>query len=81
LDSGCIELISKNDLNIIGEYEFFGEKRFRICVKGTNIIVNVKAVNEQEALTKALQILSQVGLTNESLNELRNLISEKAVCK
>lgn len=59
----------------------FGEKRFRICVKGTNIVVSVKASNEQEALTKALQVLSQVGLTSDSLNELRNLISEKAICK
>jgi mannitol/fructose-specific phosphotransferase system IIA component (Ntr-type) len=59
----------------------FGEKRFRICVKGTNIIVNVKASNEQEAFTKALQVLNQVGLTNDSLNELRNLMSGKTVCK
>lgn len=74
-------MISKNDLSIIEEYVMFGEKRFRICVKGTNIIVNVKASNEQEAFTKALQVLNQVGLTNDSLNELRNLMSRKTVCK
>ena len=74
-------MISKNDLSILEEYEFLGEKRYRICVKGTNIVVNVKAGDEKEALAKALQILVQVGLTVESLSELRNIIGEKALCK
>jgi hypothetical protein len=74
-------MISRSDLNILEEYVFHDEKRFRICVKGTNIVINVKADDEKEAITKALQILSQVGLTQDSLRELRNIIGEKALCK
>jgi hypothetical protein len=44
-------------------------------------VINVKADDEKEAITKALQILSQVGLTQDSLRELRNIIGEKALCK
>jgi hypothetical protein len=74
-------MVSRNDLTILEEYNFYGEKRYRVCVKGTNIVINVKANDEKDALTKTLQILEQVGLTEEALSELRNIIGDKALCK
>jgi ABC-type polar amino acid transport system ATPase subunit len=74
-------VVSKNDLTLLGEYELYGEKRYRICVNGTNIVINVKARDEKEAFSRALQILEQVGLTDEALHELRSIVGEKALCK
>ncbi|MCC6010842.1 MAG: hypothetical protein LM556_00375 [Desulfurococcaceae archaeon] len=74
-------MVSKNDLSVLEEYVFQGEKRYRVCVKGTNIVVNVKAGDEKDAIMKALQILVQVGLTDDSLRELRSIVGEKALCK
>jgi len=74
-------MVSRNDLMVLKEYDFYGEKRYRICVKGTNIVINVKAHDEKDALIKALQILQQVGLTEETLSELRNLVGDKTLCK
>lgn len=73
-------MITKNDLKIMEVYELFGELRFKVCVKGTNIMVNVKALNDDEALNKAIEVLTQAGLDEESLDKLRKLIGEKAKC-
>lgn len=74
-------MVSKNDLKVIEIYELFGEMRYRVCVKGTNIVVNVGAVSEDEALDKVIDILAQAGLDEESLNKLRRIIGDQALCK
>ncbi|MEM0001449.1 MAG: hypothetical protein QXS24_05390 [Desulfurococcaceae archaeon] len=73
-------MIAKSDLKITEVYELFGELRYRVCVKGTNIVVNVKALNDDEALNKAIEVLIQAGLDAESLDKLRKLVGEKAKC-
>lgn len=73
-------MVSRNDLKIMEIYELHGEKRFRVCVKGTNIVVNVNAFDENEALEKTLNILVQTGLDDESLEKLRKIISSNARC-
>lgn len=73
-------MVSKSDLRIIEVYELMGETRYRICVKGTNLIVNVSASDENEALEKAIVILAQAGLNDESLEKLRKIVGNKARC-
>lgn len=73
-------MISKSDLRVVDEYESFGERRYRICIKGTNIFINVNSTNVEEALEKAIEILRQTGLDEESLGKLRRIIGDKALC-
>lgn len=73
-------MVSKSDLKIIEVYELVGEVRYRICVKGTNILVNVSATNEEDAFEKAISILTQAGLDDESLEKLRKIVGDKARC-
>lgn len=75
-----MRMVSKNDLKIIEVYELFGEKRYRVCVQGTNIFVNVEASSEEEALKKSLQILASANLDQASLERIRALVAQKAKC-
>ena len=73
-------MVSKSDLKLIETYQLIDETRYRICVKGTNIIVNVSAPNEDQALEKALSILIQAGLDDETLEKVRKLVGNDARC-
>lgn len=73
-------MVSKNDLKVVEVYELFGERRYRICVQGTNILVNVGAHSEDEALRKALQILTSANLDQQSLERIRMLVAQRAKC-
>lgn len=73
-------MISRNDLQVLETYELHGDKRYRVCVKGTNIVVNVSATNDSEALEKALAILQQAGLDSEALENLRKAVGKNARC-
>ncbi|MEM4671258.1 MAG: hypothetical protein QXJ84_02680, partial [Desulfurococcaceae archaeon] len=66
-------MVSKSDLKIVEVYELLGEVRYRICVKGTNILVNVNSASEEDAFEKAIGILVQAGLDDESLEKLRKI--------
>ncbi len=48
------------ELEVVDEYILQGEKRFRVRVKGTRIVVNVAADSVGEALEKAKVILDRV---------------------
>ncbi len=50
------------ELEVLEEYSMAGEKRFRILVRGTNIILNVRADTEEEALSKARELAEKMGL-------------------
>lgn len=73
-------MISKSELKVIETYELYGDRRYRICVKDTNIVVNVSASSESEALEKAVAILLQTGLDSEELEKLRRAVGKKARC-
>ncbi len=45
------------DLEIIEEYIIEGQRRYRVRLKGTNIIVNVEAQNDEEALRKVAELM------------------------
>lgn len=49
------------DLEVIDEYEVMGEKRFRVRVRGSNLVLNVSASTANEALTKARKLLERLG--------------------
>ena len=49
-------MISKDDFEVIEEYELMGEKRFRLRLRGTNIVFNVAAEDREKAVEKALEI-------------------------
>ncbi|MEM1641309.1 MAG: hypothetical protein QXJ16_00090 [Desulfurococcaceae archaeon] len=70
-------MISRNELKVIEVYELFNEKRYRIRVEGTNIVINVSATSEEEALRKALSILAQANLDKDSLERIRSILAEK----
>ncbi len=45
------------NLEIIEEYIIEGQRRYRIRLKGTNIVVNVEAQNDEEALRKVAELM------------------------
>ncbi len=49
-------MISKDDFEVIEEYELMGEKRFRLRLRGTNIVFNVAAEDREKAVEKALEL-------------------------
>ncbi len=50
------------ELELIEEYTFAGQHRFRFKVKNTNIILNVAAENLDEGVKKAVELLSRLRL-------------------
>ncbi|ADV65511.1 hypothetical protein [Desulfurococcus mucosus] len=73
-------MVSTRDLVIVEKYGSLGTQRYRICVKGTNILVNVEAYSDEEALHRALEILGEIGLTDEALENVRRRVGDKARC-
>lgn len=57
-----------SELEILEKYELLGETRFRVRIKGTKIVLNVRAKNKEEALEEAKKMMERVKL-NEVLKE------------
>ncbi len=68
--------IPLRDLVIVEKYVFLNEKRYRIRVKGTNIVFNVKADNDEEALEKTANLIRTTGLTKDIIESIRELLNE-----
>ncbi len=49
------------ELELIEEYVYAGEKRYRFKVRGTNVIVNVRADSVEEGIERAVEVLKKVG--------------------
>ncbi len=56
------ESMSEKDyeLEIVESYRLLGEPRYRVKVKGTNLVINVHALSEDEALEKAKKIVNDL---------------------
>lgn len=52
------------ELDLVEEYVYGGEKRYRFKVRGTNIVVNVRADNVDEGVEKAIEVLKKIGYFN-----------------
>ena len=50
------------ELELIEEYTYAGQRRFRFKVKNTNIILNVAAENLDEGVKKAVELLNKLRL-------------------
>jgi len=50
---------------------FLGTLRYRVQIIGTNIVFNVKASTDEEALKKAINLAEKSGLTDEYIEKLR----------
>lgn len=57
------------ELEIIEEYILMGERRYRVKVKGSRLVVNVAAASREEALRKAREILERVRADRVLRNE------------
>ena len=49
-------------LEIIEEYELLGERRYRVRVKDTVLVFNVRADTPEEAKSKALELMRRLGI-------------------
>jgi len=58
------------ELEILEEYELLGEKRFRVKIKGTKIVLNVSAENNEEAIKKAKELIKKIRL-DEVIDQYR----------
>jgi len=63
-------MMKKLDLEVIEEYELLGEKRFRVRIKGTNIVLNVSAENSEDAIKKAKELVERIRL-NEVVDQYK----------
>jgi len=50
------------EFEVVEEYSLLGEPRYRVKVKGTNVVINVKAHSKEEAIAKARRIAETVSL-------------------
>ena len=66
--------LSRKDFVVIEEYNFMGQQRFRVQVRGTNIVFNVEAGSREEAVDKAIALASRVGLTKEVADTIRERV-------
>jgi len=62
---------SKIELELIEEYVYAGERRFRFRIKGTNIILNVEAEDVESGLKKAADMIRKLKII-ERLKELKS---------
>jgi predicted small metal-binding protein len=67
-------MLKKSHFKIIESYVFLGDTRYRVAIMGTNIIFNVKASNEEEALDKAYNIAVKMGLTDNIIEDIKKRI-------
>jgi len=69
-------LVKKTYFKVLERYSFLGEERYRVTISGTNIVFNVRASSEEEAIDKANALAEKMGLTDEVIEELRNRFKE-----
>ena len=67
-------LLTKRDFRIIEKYLFLNQTRFRVQVRGTNIVFNIQADNEDEALEKAVDLARKTGLSREIIDKIKERI-------
>lgn len=65
-------MIGREDFELIEEYELMGEKRFRLRLRGTNIVFNVAASSREEAVERALELAKRMEI-DKVVDKLRSL--------
>lgn len=49
------------ELDLVEEYLYAGEKRYRFRIRGTNIVINVRADSVEEGIERAVELLKKIG--------------------
>lgn len=70
-------MIDKKQLKVIDKYILNDQFRYRVSVEGTNVVFNVSAVNDEEAVEKAAELAERIGLTDEKIEELRRFMKSR----
>ncbi len=63
--------LTREDFRVIEKYFFLNQIRYRVQVRGTNIVFNVQANSEEEALEKAVDLANKTGLTKEIIDKIK----------
>jgi hypothetical protein len=50
------------ELELLEEYTYVNERRYRFKLRGTDIVINVSADNVDEGIEKAIEVLKKIGL-------------------
>lgn len=65
-------VISRAHFKIVEKYVFLGELRYRVQIVGTNVVFNVRADSDEEAIDKACKLAERIGLSDEHVESIRN---------
>lgn len=65
-------MINKSYFKIVEKYIFLGEIRYRVQITGTNIVFNIRADSDEEAIDKAVKLAEKIGLNNEYIEAIRD---------
>ena len=68
--------LQRRDLIIVERYSMLGQPRYRIQVAGTNIVFNVSAETDEEAIEKALVLAEKIGLSKSVVEAIKQHIKE-----
>ncbi len=69
--------LDKKYFSIVEKYVFLGQLRYRVQVIGTNIVFNITASSDEEAIERAVELASKTGLTKEVVNMIKEKIKEE----
>ncbi|MCD6301527.1 MAG: hypothetical protein J7L82_05595 [Staphylothermus sp.] len=67
-------MLSKSHFKILESYVFMGDTRYRVVISGTNIIFNVKASSDEEAINKAYELAQKMGLNDNIVENIKKNI-------
>ncbi|MEM1555549.1 MAG: hypothetical protein QXO78_01550 [Desulfurococcaceae archaeon] len=70
-------MIDKKQFKVIDKYVLNDQFRYRVAIEGTNVILNVSADSDEEAIKNAIELAEKIGLTNEKIEELRKLMKSR----
>jgi len=73
-----IILVDRKDLEILERYTFLGQSRYRVRLKRTNIVFNINAINDEEAIEKALDMIKKIGLNDDVIDKIRSRFLKKS---
>ncbi len=59
----------KVEFELVEEYYYAGQHRFRLKVRGTSVIINVAANNLDEATEKAFEMMRSSGMLKDLLED------------
>jgi len=78
LSFSVIILVDRKDLEILERYTFLGQSRYRVRLKRTNIVFNINAINDEEAIEKALDMIKKIGLNDDVIDKIRSRFLKKS---